>query len=187
MAVQGPVLLTPIPVPRGPHDQQPSDGPAGYAPLGGGGSDADDHDGGVGQDLLQVLIVLAFVQAVAQLLGEEGVRGGGPGIQEALEPLLQGQWPPPSTPSSHNPAAQSIRTVCPGWAHPEADSPPAEDWLPPQACCPCPLRVRSDRVSSPPPSARLSREPGCWVVSHLHMPDPPVGTFPSDPEPRGPD
>lgn len=28
----------------------------------------DDHDGGAGQDLLQVLVVLAFVQAAAQLL-----------------------------------------------------------------------------------------------------------------------
>ena len=93
---------------------------AGHAPLGGGGGDADNHDGGVGQDLLQVLVVLALVQAVAQLLGEEGAGGGGSGTQEALESLLQGQGPPPSAPSSHNPAAQSIHTVCPGRADPEA-------------------------------------------------------------------
>lgn len=39
-----------------------------YVPLGGGGSHTDDHDGGVCQDLLQVLIVLALVQAITQLL-----------------------------------------------------------------------------------------------------------------------
>lgn len=43
-----------------------------YVPLCGGGGDTDNHDGGIGQDLLEVLIVLAFVQAVAQLLGWEG-------------------------------------------------------------------------------------------------------------------
>lgn len=48
------------------------------------------------------------------------MRGGGSGTQEALESLLQGQWPPPSAPSSHNAAAQSIHTVCPGRADPEA-------------------------------------------------------------------
>lgn len=30
----------------------------------------------------------------------------------------------------------------PGGAHPEADGPPAEDGLPPQACRPCPLAVQ---------------------------------------------
>lgn len=52
--------------------QAPAPFPAVLAPLGGGGSNADDHDGGVGQDLLQVLIVLALVQAVTQLLGVRG-------------------------------------------------------------------------------------------------------------------
>lgn len=50
--------------------------PLAYVPLGGGGGDTDDHDGGVGQDLLQVLIVLALVQAVAQLLSREGRESG---------------------------------------------------------------------------------------------------------------
>lgn len=39
-----------------------------YIPLGGGGGDTDNHDGSIGQDLLEVLVVLAFIQAVAQLL-----------------------------------------------------------------------------------------------------------------------
>lgn len=43
-----------------------------YVPLCGGGGDTDNHDGSIGQDLLEILIVLAFVQAVAQLLGWEG-------------------------------------------------------------------------------------------------------------------
>ena len=37
-------------------------------PLCGGGCDADHHDGGVGQDLLQILVVLTLVQVVPQLL-----------------------------------------------------------------------------------------------------------------------
>lgn len=72
------------------------------APLGGGGSDADDHDGGVGQDLLQVLVVLALVQAVAQLLGGERA-GRGPGTQEALEPLTL--LHPPDLYPGHSPAS----------------------------------------------------------------------------------
>lgn len=69
---------TEVIAPRDPHlchwAQRLLPSPA-HAPLGGRGGHADHHDGGVGQDLLQVLVVLALVQAVAQLLG----RGGGNG------------------------------------------------------------------------------------------------------------
>lgn len=62
--------------------------PAAYAPLGGRGGHADHHDGGVGQDLLQVLVVLALVQAVAQLLGVRRRRWtGGTEAGEAPHPL----------------------------------------------------------------------------------------------------
>lgn len=38
------------------------------SPLCGRGGDTDDHNGGIGQDLLQGFIVLALVQIVAQFL-----------------------------------------------------------------------------------------------------------------------
>lgn len=93
-------------------------GPAVYAPLGGGGGDADHHDGGVGQDLLQVLVVLALVQAVAQLLGARGRRGeargsGSSGTSQApalarpLPGLHAGRSPPPPPSSTASlPTAQ---------------------------------------------------------------------------------
>lgn len=40
-----------------------------YIPLGGRGSNTNNHDGSIGQDLLEILIVLTLIQAVAQFLG----------------------------------------------------------------------------------------------------------------------
>lgn len=58
-------------LPRASPTLSPTYTPLESAPLRGGGGDADHHDGGVGKDLLQVLVVLTLVQAVPQLLWEK--------------------------------------------------------------------------------------------------------------------
>lgn len=139
-------------------------GPAVYAPLGGGGGDADHHDGGVGQDLLQVLVVLALVQAVAQLLGARGRRGeargsGSSGTSQApalarpLPGLHAGCSPRlPPAPRLHCP---QLSSVCPGLADPEM--------------APLPASTKTAGLTTPLPAGRslppLFSAPGLGAAS----------------------
>jgi hypothetical protein len=59
-----------------------------YIPLSSRGSDTDNHDGGIGQNLLQVLIVLALIQAVSQLLERKVEREDLWELRKVLEALL---------------------------------------------------------------------------------------------------
>lgn len=62
--------------------------PMAYIPLSSRGSDTDNHDGGIGQNLLQVLIVLALIQAVSQLLERKVEREDLWELRKVLEALL---------------------------------------------------------------------------------------------------